>query len=157
MQEPSVIHNTFVIERSFPVGPERVFAALADPAKKRRWYGEGESHDLEQFEMDFRVGGAERTRYRLKEGPFKGVLLANEGSVQDIIPEQRVVTASTMTLGDRRISSSLVTFELLRTEKGTDLILTHQGAFFEGSGGPQMREAGWQKLLDRLSREVARS
>ena len=41
-----------------------------------------------------------------------------------------------MTLGDRRISASLFTFEFLAAGKGTDLIFTHQGAFFERSGGP---------------------
>lgn len=37
MKKQSVIHNTFVIERSYPATPARVFAALSDPAKKRRW------------------------------------------------------------------------------------------------------------------------
>lgn len=157
MSEPSVIHSTFVIERSYPKAPERVFAAFADPAKKRRWFAEGEKHEIEQFEMDFRVGGAERTRYRFKEGsPFPGVELASEGSYQDIVPNRRVVIASTMALGGRRFSASLVTIELLSTERGTDLICTHQGAFFEGADGPQMREAGWRKLFDSLEKELAR-
>jgi uncharacterized protein YndB with AHSA1/START domain len=134
-----------------------VFAAFADPAKKRRWFAEGESHDVEEFEMDFRVGGTERARYRFKEGtPFKGVALANEGSFQDIVPNQRVVTASTMTFGEKRISASLVTVEFLATDKGTDLICTHQGAFFEGADGPQIREAGWRQLLDQLANELTR-
>jgi uncharacterized protein YndB with AHSA1/START domain len=155
--EPSVVHSTFVIERSYPKSPERVFSAFADAAKKRRWFGEGESHEVEEFEMDFRVGGAERFRYRFKEGtPFKGVALTSEGSYQDIVPDRRVVTASTMTLGDQRISASLVTVELLPTDQGTDLICTHQGAFFEGADGPQMREAGWRTLFERLARELAR-
>jgi hypothetical protein len=38
---------------------------------------------------------------------------------------------------------------------GTDLICTHQGAFFEGADGPQMREAGWRSLLDKLSKSLA--
>jgi len=59
-----------------------------------------------------------------------------------------------MSLGDRHISASLVTFEFLPTDSGTDLIFTHQGAFFEGSDGPAMREAGWRKLLGQLNREV---
>ena len=156
MEEQSVIHNTFVIERSYPATPERVFAAFADPAKKRRWFAEGHSHDVEEFEMDFRMGGNERAAYRFKEGtPFPGVALANDGCFLDIVPNRRVVTASTMTFGDKRISASLVTFELLPTEKGTDLILTHQGAFFEGSDGPKMREDGWRKLLEQLAKELA--
>jgi len=156
MEERSVIHNTFVIERSYSATPERVFSAFADPAKKRRWFAEGDRHDVETFEMDFRVGGFERTLYRFKEGtPFPGVTLSNDGTYQVIVPNQRIITASTMMLGDKLISATLVTIELLPSEKGTDLICTHQGAFFEGSGGPEMRQAGWNSLFDRLARELA--
>jgi uncharacterized protein YndB with AHSA1/START domain len=157
MQEQSVIHSTFVIERSYPKSPERVFAAFADTAKKRRWFAEGENHEVEEFEMDFRVGGAERIRYRFKEGtPFPGVALTNEGRYQDIVLNRRLVTASTMTLGDKRFSASLVTVELLPADQGTLLICTHQGAFFEGADGPQMREAGWRQLLEQLAKELTR-
>lgn len=156
MEDQSVIHNTFVIERSFPKSAARVFAAFTDPAKKRRWFAESTSHTVEEFEMDFKIGGVERSRYRFNAGtPFPGVALTNEGSYQDIVPGRRIVLASTMALGDRRISAALVTIELLPTDKGTDLICTHQGAFFEGADGPQMREAGWNRLFDRLATELS--
>jgi uncharacterized protein YndB with AHSA1/START domain len=155
MPEQSVIHNTFVIERSYPQPPATVFAAFADPAQKRRWFGEGHSHDVEEFTMDFRAGGSEHFRYRFREGtPFPGVELASDGHYHDIVPNQRIVTASSMAIGGKRISISLVTVELLPTATGTDLILTHQAAFFEGADGPQMREGGWRKLLDQLEKEL---
>jgi uncharacterized protein YndB with AHSA1/START domain len=59
-----------------------------------------------------------------------------------------------MKMGERRISSTLITFELFATDVGTELLLTHQGCFFEGSGGPERREGGWQILLDRLGQAM---
>jgi len=154
MQERSVIHGTFVIERTYPTTPERVFAAFADPAKKRRWFAEGNHHQVEHYELDFRVGGKECARFRFKDGtPLKGVACTNDTSYQDIVPNRRVVFASTMSLGEKRISASLATVEFLPAKTGTDLIFTHQGAFFEGADGPEMREEGWRKLFEQLTKE----
>jgi hypothetical protein len=56
-------------------------SAFADAAKKRRWFAEDHNHDVEEFAMEFRIGGIQWTRYRLKEGtPFPGVALSSEGS-----------------------------------------------------------------------------
>ena len=156
MENRSVTHSTFVIERSYPVKPERVFAAFADPATKRRWFVEERGMAVEEFEIDFRVGGRERARYRFQEGsPFPGTALVNDTSYQDIVPDHRIVFAYTMTLGDKRISASLATIELLASESGTDLVFTEQGAFFEGADGPEMRQGGWRLLLEKLSHELA--
>jgi len=156
MTEPTVTHSTFVLERSYPVQPERVFAAFADPVKKRRWFVEGDHHTVEHYEMDFRVAGREVARLRMKEGtPIAGMTLVNSTVYQNIVPSRRIVSASTMRLGEQCISASLVTIELLPSEAGTTLICTHQGAFFEGADGPAMREAGWIKLLEKLSLDLA--
>jgi uncharacterized protein YndB with AHSA1/START domain len=152
MQQRSVTHSTFVIERNYPVAPERVFAAFSDVAKKRRWFAEGEGFDVEEFQMDFRVGGSEQIRFRSKDART----FVNHTIYQDILPNRHIVLAYTMSVGDKRISSSQVTVEFLQAQKGTDLIFTEQGAFFEGADGPQMRQQGWGQLLEQLARELAR-
>jgi uncharacterized protein YndB with AHSA1/START domain len=152
MNERSVTHGTYVIERSYPVAPERVFAAFSDPAKKRRWFGDREKSQTEEFEMDFRVGGSERKRFGIQDG----ATCTNNTVYRDIVADQRIVFAYTMSVGDMRISSSQVTVELLPTETGTNLIFTEQGAFFEGADGPQIREGGWRLLLEQLATALAR-
>lgn len=158
MQEPSIIHSTFVVERSYPKPPKTVFSAFAEEGKKRRWYAEGETKEVQQFELDFRVGGVERFRYQLKAGtPVAGMIITNESRYQDIVPERLIVTATTMDLGEKRILASLVTAEFLETASGTDLILTHHGVYLSGPNGltPSMMEAGWNGLLASLQSELA--
>ena len=152
MKERSVTHSTFVIERNYPFGPDRVFAAFSDPTKKRRWFAEGEESKVEAFEMDFRVGGNERARFRSKDGH----VFTNDTVYRDILPNQRIVIAYNMSVGDKRISSSQSTIEFLPNSKGTDLIFTEQAAFFEGADGPQIREQGWRLILERLAKHLAR-
>lgn len=153
----SVIHDTFVLKKTYPFGIAKVFAFLSEAAKKRRWYAaDSETGTSESLEMDFREGGVERSRYRMNERtPFPGAILVNDGTYQDILPGRRVILATAMSLSERRISCSLITFELLEADGGTLLILTHQGVFLEGADGPQMRKDGWDKLLNRLGLALA--
>jgi uncharacterized protein YndB with AHSA1/START domain len=155
---PAVIHDTFVIKRSYAKPPERVYAAFANANTKRRWYAEGHNHVVEAFTMDFRVGGVEIARYRFDQGgPVAGMVLTHEGRFVDLVANRRIVTSSAMSIAGKVFSASLVTIELLETETGTDLICTHQGAFLEGADGPQQRRSGWSQLLDQLATELARS
>jgi uncharacterized protein YndB with AHSA1/START domain len=157
MEKPSVIHSSFTLERTFGCTPAKVFEALAEPEKKRRWFSDSPNHEVVEFVMDFREGGAEKMKYRFNEGTrFPGVILVNAGRYEDIVEGRRVVHSSTMTIAGRKISVSLVTYDLLPEGEGTLLRLTFQGAFFEGADGPEIRKAGWEFLMERLGEEVAR-
>ncbi len=153
VQEQTVVHSSFSIEKHYPVPPEKVFAAFSDPAKRRRWHAEGPGREIQHFAMDFRIGGQDRVEYRFDpNGPLKGAVITKELRYQDILPNRRIVTVYTMAFGEHPFSSSQSTFELIPNATGTDLIFTEQAAFFENADGPEMRKAGWETLLSNLAR-----
>jgi uncharacterized protein YndB with AHSA1/START domain len=153
-----VVHGTFAIERNYKASPERVFAAFASQETKRRWFVEGKGFQIDQFTSEFRVGGRERSRFRFKGGPVgaptAGTAIGNDTTYMDIVPDDRIVFAYTMTIGEKRISASLVTVQLVKVGDETSLMFTEQGAFFEGADGAQRREEGWRALLQRLDEEL---
>ena len=158
MEKQAVVHSTFAIERTYPVSPEQVFAAFADEDKKRTWFIDGGNHEIQHYALDFKTGGKEDSRIRYGPGiPVSGMECVNETVYHYIVPNQRIVFSSSMTIGGRCISVALATVELLKTDKGTDLLFTHQAAFFEGADGPAMREDGWRKLLSKLGESLQRA
>lgn len=151
MTDLSVSHSTFVIEREFLAPPAKVFAAFANPAKKRRWMGgEDEGFQIESFEMDFRVTQYERWRFRFQGGP----VIRTDVCYQDIVPNRRIVFVYTMTFDGKCLSSSQTTVEFLASEKGTTLFFTEQGAYFDGPESAKGREEGTRGLMNALEREV---
>jgi uncharacterized protein YndB with AHSA1/START domain len=153
MSESKVVHSTFVIERSFSKPAASVFAALSEPDKVRRWFTDEKTSETLEFSLRFAVGGTRRLVYRLGPNtPVAGMVIVNDGYFQDIVLNERIVTATTMTSGDRRLEASLTTFEIQATDGGSDLICTVQGAFFEGLGPDPagLIKAGWNGLLDKL-------
>lgn len=151
MTERTVVHDTLVTDRLYDASPERVFAAWRDPATKREWFAEGEGWRVEEYSLDFRVGGRERGRFRRADGPE----IRNETIYLDIVPDRRIVMAYTMGIDATIISASLGTVEFQADGRRTRLIYTEQGAFFDGTSGPPSRRQGWRGLLDRLAAHLA--
>lgn len=159
IRESAVTHGSFTLERKYPQPPAKVFAAFADPAKKRRWFAESKDVVLDSFESDFRIGGRERSRFRFPGHPQApipaGTPMGNDGVFLDIVPDRRIVIAYSMSMKEVPFSASLATFELIADGTGTRLVATEQGAFFENSDGIEMRQQGWRQLLEALARELA--
>jgi uncharacterized protein YndB with AHSA1/START domain len=146
MSGRSAEHSTFVVERKYEVSPERAFAAWADPKAKARWYVDRDVH----LELDFRVGGRERSSGAAPDGRA----YIYEAVFHDIVPDQRIVYAYEMFLEGTRISVSLATVEFASAgDSGTHMVFTEQGAFLDGQESPARRAEGMGSLLDALEKE----
>jgi uncharacterized protein YndB with AHSA1/START domain len=146
MTERSANHATFVIERVYPASPARVFKAFADPVAKASWFGGPDEWNKSRGEFDFRVGGREA----LSGGPPDGVQHFFDARYYDIVPDQRIVFAYDLHLGENKISVSLVTVEIKPKGTGTRLTFTEQGVFLDGYDDAGRRERGTAELLDKL-------
>ncbi len=157
IETAGVVHATFTIERHYPKPVSRVFHAFADAASKRRWFAEGEGLLLDEFTMDFRVGGLETSRFRMAaDSPVPNAPIRNDSIYLDIAPDARIVIAYSMAIHGARMSCSLLTLGFEPERDGTRLTLTEQGAYFANSDGAAGREAGMGELLEALAAELGR-
>lgn len=148
----SVIHDTFTIERTYPVPPPRVFAAFTSAEAKSVW---GDTGNLENAdgeagvsEFDFRAGGRERFGFKMDGTTFR-----YDARYYDVVPDRRVVYTYEMYADDARISVSVTTIQFAKSEDGTVLTYTEQGAYLDGIDGieaPKLREEGTTEMLDNL-------
>lgn len=151
----SVTHATFTIERSYPKPPAAVFKAFADPALKRVWFAEGKGFSVDSFETDFRVGGLETSRFRMTaDSPIPNAPIGNDSVYLDIVPNERIILAYTMTIHGAPMSCSLATFTIAAEGAGSRLTMTEQGCYFENSDGAAGREKGWNGLADALGKSL---
>jgi uncharacterized protein YndB with AHSA1/START domain len=147
MSDRSVTHATFVVERTYPASPDRVFHAWADPRAKALWFGGPEGD--EELDLDFRVGGKETSR-----GTVNGSVFLYEATYHDIVEDQRIVYAYDMYMDDTRISVSLGTIELTPDGEGTRLVYTEKGAYLDGHDTPGQRQEGTESLMDALGESL---
>jgi uncharacterized protein YndB with AHSA1/START domain len=144
MSDRSIEHAAFVVERVYEVSPDRVFAAWSDAQAKARWFDGSEG----EFELDFRVGGWERSHGMLPDGREYSF----EALYRDIVPDRRIVYTYDMLVDGIRISVSVATAEFEPEGGGARLVFTEQGAFLDGHETPFRREQGMGTLLDSLGR-----
>ena len=145
MTSRSAEHGTFTITRTYPVAPERVFAAWSSREQKSRWFGAPDSPDP-SYQLDFRVGGTETN----SGGPPGGPVFTFVATYQDIVPAERIVYGYTMTADDALLSFSVTTVEFALVASGTSLTFTEQGVFLDGADTPAVRQKGTEELLDAL-------
>lgn len=147
MTDHSVLVSTFAIERDYPVTPDKVFAAWADPQTKARWFAGGHTSN---HELDFRPGGVEITRGQNPEGKD----LTFESRYHDIIPSRRIVYSSVLLVERAPVTISVTTVQFEPSDMGTTLMLTEQDTYLDGHEQPDWRESGTHGWLAALEKEL---
>ncbi len=147
----SVTHDSFAIEREYPVAPERVFAAWATKEAKSRWFGgDDDIESVDEHTFDFRVGGGEHMA-----GVAGGMKFDFDATYYDIVADSRIVWSYDMHLNGARISVSVGTVEISPVPGGTKLVMTEQGAFLDGLDTNEQRREGTEQLLNNLGAFLA--
>ncbi|HEU5266233.1 MAG TPA: SRPBCC family protein [Jatrophihabitans sp.] len=142
----SVVHDSFVIERTYPAAPERVFAAWASQKSKSQWFGDAEGVTAGDHSLDFAVGGREHLSVKAPDG----TTYTFDATYQDIVENERIVWSYDMTVDGRRMSVSLGTVEIAAVSGGTRLTMTEQGVFLDALDTNEQRRQGTEELLSAL-------
>ena len=147
----SVVHDSFTLERSYPVAPEKVFAAWTTLEAKQQWFGNEEGLEpVGDQTLDFRVGGREHFSAK-----FEGKVYDFDATYCDIVENERIVWTYDMLMDGQRISVSLSTVEIAGAPGGTKLVMTEQGAFLDGLDTNDQRREGTEQFLDDLATFLA--
>ncbi len=146
MSTTAVVHDTFVIERTYDHPAAKIFKAFSDAELKRRWFSGPPEWGDDEHQLDFRVGGAETS----VGGPPGGPVITFEALYREIEQDERLVITYEMHVDGALLSISLATTELHPDGDRTRLVYTEQGVFYGGPEDVANREEGSRGLLDAL-------
>jgi uncharacterized protein YndB with AHSA1/START domain len=148
MSDRQTSHHTVVVRRRYEAPVARVFRAWTDSAALEAWHTPGDDSWTSKFlEHDFRVGGVKRFRF----GPPGQTPFFENCRYEDIVPDRRLCYSMTISHGDVRITTSMVTVEFIAHGNGTEVIVTDQLVVLDGGDTAGDREQGWGETLDKLT------
>jgi uncharacterized protein YndB with AHSA1/START domain len=137
--EPTGGSQLVRISRTLPAPPERVWAALTEAEQLQEWFWPS-SFDT-TVSTDARVGG----RYRIASTTRS---MAVSGEYLEVAAPHRLVLSWRW---DGEETSSTVRIDVLGDERGSGLVLTHEGLAPDAVPDHQQ---GWSDCLDRLPRHL---
>ena len=145
MEQTRVTEKPFLLlNRHYPVAPEKVWRAWTDPEALKKWWGPGPGEPVSLAELDVRVGG----RFRIIFGGADGRKHECAGVYKEVMPNRKLVFTWTWprTTPERE---SLVTIVFEAVKGGTELVFRHERFFDEKARDDHKR--GWTTLLEKLA------
>ena len=148
------------VKRRFDAPAKLVWQAYTEPALMRRWLGGQPGWSMPVCEMDIRLGGKYRWRWRSEEG---GQEFGFSGEMLEVVPHSRIVHTQIYDAGDLGVSmgkeATVVTVTFDETRGITSVTTTiryaskedRDAAFSTGmTDGMEMN----YKLLDEVLRSI---
>ena len=144
MEQAKLKEKPFLaLNRSYPVGPEKLWRAWTDPEAIKRWWGPGGQDPVSLAELDVRVGG----RFRIVFGGAEGRDHEVQGVYREVVPNRRLVFTWTWPNSTPE-RESLVTILFKAAGNGTELAFKHEQLFDETVRHNHQR--GWTETLNKL-------
>lgn len=139
--------TSLTLKRRIAARPSIVFETLTTPEGIAHWWGPDAGPVL-MAEIDARVGGRFRVRFRMVDGTEH----ESRGEYTEVVKPTRL--AMTWRWMDNEApGESLVEFDLRAIPEGTELTLTHSRLPDEATRNSH--EEGWSGALDKLERHFA--
>ena len=144
IREQSRERPSLVLNRTYPVAPEKVWRAWTDPQALKQWFGPGEASSVELAEIDLRTGGHYHIRFRTPDGEDHDV----SGVYREVLENRRLVFTWAWKSTPERVS--LVSIDLRAQGGGTEFVFRHE-QFFDQSARDR-HEQGWTGTFTKLER-----
>ncbi|RVW05170.1 SRPBCC domain-containing protein [Rhodococcus xishaensis] len=146
MSTPTLSHSTVEVARSYPVSPDKIFAAYADVERRASWTAP-EGHEVVYVNTSFDVDGVDDFRC----GPVGQAELTGRVRYLDIKEGVRVVYSETISLDSEPLAISLVTWSLDPNDIGTEVTVVSQICSFVGDDMIAGTREGLSMALDNLA------
>jgi uncharacterized protein YndB with AHSA1/START domain len=141
--------SSLTLVRRIAARPSIVFDALTTPEGIAHWWGPDAGPVL-VAEVDARVGGHFRVRFRMLDGSEH----ESSGEYLEMVRPERLAM-SWQWQGDEDPGESMVAIVLRAIDLGTELTFTHSRLQDEDTR--RSHEQGWVGSLDKLQRYLART
>lgn len=137
--------TSMTIVRKLKARPEIVFDALITPDGIRAWWGPDAGPVL-LAEVDARVGGRYRVRFRMLDGSEH----ESSGVYLEVVRPNRLAMSWLWKGGEEDPNESRLEIDLRPVAEGTELTLTHSRLSTDESA--EGHKDGWSGALDKLER-----
>lgn len=139
---------SLTLNRRIKAAPEKIYRAWIEPAQIIQWFGPNETiPGSVEAEMDVRVGGRFKVRFRTDNGEQHQV----GGVYREVVPNHQLVfTWAWHTTPERE---SLVRV-IIRPDGDGSMLTLHHEQFFD-QAARDGHERGWTGTLEKLERHLA--